>query len=244
MKADSQGWSNPPDEPHLEKEYIHVWRAALDCEAVVLRHLETTLTRDEKSRAARFIFARDRNHFIAARGILRTILSAYLQRPASDVEFLYGPQNKPAIHSGSSEPPIHFNLSHSHGLAVYAIGQQREVGIDLEMIQPALAGDEIAERFFSSQELAEIHSLPPRLRADAFFLCWTRKEAYVKARGAGMGIPLDSFDVSLTPGKPTELRSTDSGRWSLRSLQPAYGYVGAVVGEGQGWGLRLWDWRP
>jgi 4'-phosphopantetheinyl transferase len=244
MQVHSPDWSNPPDEPHVEKQYIHVWRASLDCEVAVLRHLETVLTPDEKSRAARFIFARDRDHFIVARGILRTLLGAYLQRPATDVEFLHGPQNKPAIHSDSPQPPIHFNLSHSHGLVIYAIGQQREVGIDLEMIQPAFAGEEIAERFFSSQELAELHSLPPQLRANGFFLCWTRKEAYVKARGAGMGIPLDSFDVSLTPGKPAELWSTDSRRWSLRSLQPADGYVGALVGEGQGWGVRLWDWRP
>jgi 4'-phosphopantetheinyl transferase len=244
MKVCSPDWSNPPDELHLEKENIHVWRATLDCEAAVLRRLETTLAPDEKSRAARFIFARDRNHFIAARAILRTLLGAYLQRPPSDVEFLYGPQNKPSIHSNSSEAPIHFNLSHSHGLAVYAFGQRREVGIDLEMIQPAFAGEEIAKRFFSSQELAELRSLPSQLRADGFFLCWTRKEAYVKARGAGMGIPLDSFDVSLTPGKPAELRSTDSDRWSLQPLQPGYGYVGAVVGEGKGWGLRLWDWHP
>jgi len=244
MKVCSPDWSNPPGEPHLEKENIHVWRASLDCEAAVLRRLETTLAPDEKSRAARFIFARDRNHFIAARGILRTLLGAYLQRSAADVGFLYGPQNKPAIHSGSAEPPIHFNLSHSHGLAIYAFAQRREVGIDLEMIQPAFAGEEIAERFFSSQELAELRSLPPQLRADGFFLCWTRKEAYMKARGTGMGIPLDSFDVSLSPGKPAELRSTDSDRWSMQSLQPAHGYAGAVVAEGKDWGLRLWDWRP
>ena len=244
MKVSSSDWSDPPDEPTLEQDNVHVWRASLDCENAVLRRMEATLTPDEKARASRFLFARDRDHFIAARGILRTLLGAYLRRPASTVEFLYGPQNKPGIDPGSPAAPIRFNLSHSHGLAVYAIGCQREVGIDLEMIQPAFAGEEVAERFFSARELAELHSLPPQLWTDAFFLCWTRKEAYVKARGAGMGIPLDSFDVSLTPEKPAELRSTDSGRWSLRSLQPACGYVGAVVGEGQGWGLRLWDWHP
>jgi 4'-phosphopantetheinyl transferase len=244
MRFQCPDWSNPPDEPNSEKEHIHVWRASLDCEDHVLRHLETTLAPDEKSRADRFVFARDRDHFIAARGILRTLLSAYLRRPASEVKFLYGPQTKPGIHAESPGPPIQFNLSHSHGLAVYAIGHQREVGIDLEKIQPAFAAEEVAERFFSARELAELHSLPPDSRVDGFFLCWTRKEAYLKARGAGMAIPLDSFDVSLTPGKPVELRSSDSGRWSCRSLRPASGYVGAVVGEGQGWGLRLWNWRP
>jgi 4'-phosphopantetheinyl transferase len=139
--------------------------------------------------------------------------------------------------------PVHFNLSHSRGLAVYAFARSRELGIDLEPIRPEFAGENIAERHFSSQELNEWHRLPPELRAEAFFLCWTRKEAYVKARGEGLQIPLASFSVTLTPGQPEELHSPDAARWHLHSFQPAPGYAAAVVGEGKDWRLLQWDWR-
>jgi 4'-phosphopantetheinyl transferase len=126
---------------------------------------------------------------------------------------------------------------------VYAFAHRRKIGIDVEAIRPEVARRDIAEHSFSSRELAELHALPPELQDEGFFLCWTRKEAYIKARGSGMGIPLDSFEVSLTPGQPEELRIPDKSCWSLRSLQPAPGYVGAVVGEGTDWKVRLWDWR-
>lgn len=235
-------WSSSPKDPQLESDAIHVWRASLDCESSVLHYLESLLAQDEQSRAARFIFQRDRNRFVAARGILRTILGAYIQRPAADLRFRYESEGKPALRLIEGEPSIRFNLSHSQDLAVYAVSNQREVGIDVEAIRSNIAEDEIAGRVFSAPELAEFHSLPPELQNLGFFHCWTRKEAYIKARGSGMGIPLDSFEVSLTPGQPEVLRSVDSSRWSLRSLQPAPGYVGAVVGEGKEWNLRLWNW--
>jgi 4'-phosphopantetheinyl transferase len=159
------------------------------------------------------------------------------------VEFTYGAAGKPALFLAGSEPSIHFNLSHSHGLAVYAFARRREVGIDVEAIRPKIARKEIADHSFSSRELAELQALPQELQDEGFFLCWTRKEAYIKARGSGMGIPLDSFEVSLTPGRPEELRSPDRHCWRLRSLEPAHGFVGAVVGEGTDWGMRLWDWN-
>jgi 4'-phosphopantetheinyl transferase len=235
-------WSSPPKDLRLESDAIHVWRATLDCESSVLHRLETLLSPDEKSRAARYIFQRDRDHFVVARGILRTILGIYIQRPAADLRFSYEPEGKPALRLTRGETAIRFNLSHSHGLAVYAFSNQREVGIDVEAIRSNIAEDELASRVFSAPELAEFHSLPGELQNLGFFHCWTRKEAYIKARGSGMGIPLDSFEVSLTPGQPEVLRSADSTRWSLYSIQPAPGYVGAVVGEGKGWELRLWNW--
>jgi len=236
-------WSHPPAELCLEDQNVHVWRAFLDCEGHVLQRLEASLAPDEISRAARFVFPRDRDHFIVARGILRSILGAYINRPASEIELIYGPAGKPAIQMSGGKPSIRFNLSHSHGLVVYAFSTWREIGIDVEAIRPDVAVEEIADRFFSARERAELQSLPQELRNEGFFLCWTCKEAYIKARGSGMGISLNSFGVSVTPGHPRELRSSDSSQWSLRSLQAAPGYVGAVVGEGRDWGLRLWDWE-
>ena len=113
----------------------------------------------------------------------------------------------------------------------------------MELIRPEFAADEIADRYFSPQEAMELRGLSPSLRVEAFFLCWTRKEAYIKARGEGLHIPLRSFHVSLTPGQPERLESRDSSHWSLHSLRPDACYVGALVGEGGGWRLRYWDWN-
>jgi 4'-phosphopantetheinyl transferase len=238
-------WATPKKELKLPEDEVHIWRTSLaDIEPGVLHRLEATLNPEEKSRAARFHFPRDRNYSVASRGILRELLGSYLKCTSTELEFRYGPQDKPALRTNDGESPIRFNLSHSHGLAAYAFSRAREVGIDVEMIRPDFAGDEIAERYFSGPELAELRALPPESRAEGFFLCWTRKEAYVKARGEGLQIPLGSFNVSLTPGQPEKLESSDSSRWSLYSFQPATQYVGAVVGEGKGWRLSKWDWKP
>ena len=142
---------------------------------------------------------------------------------------------------------IRFNLSHSHGVALYAVTRGREVGIDLEYIRSDLEVEQIAERFFSRREIATLRALPIDLRTDAFFLCWTRKETYLKARGEGLSLPLDQFDVSLIPGEPAALLSTHRGshealRWSLQELTPAPGYVAALGVEGHGWDLACRQW--
>jgi 4'-phosphopantetheinyl transferase len=229
-------------ELRLPEGDVHVWWALLGCDSARPERLEVLLSDDEQARAARFVFARDRHHFISARGILRTILGHYLQQPASSVEFTYEPEGKPRLRRTGSAPPLRFNISHSHGLAAFAFSCDREIGVDVEAIRIDINGDELAARFFSAKEIAELRSLPGDTRAEGFFLCWTRKEAYVKALGLGLGIPLDSFDVSLTPGKPETLTSTDSSRWMLRSFRPSNGYAGAVVAEGNDWNLHLLDW--
>jgi 4'-phosphopantetheinyl transferase len=237
-------WLAPSTQPALRSEQVHVWRASLDYEPSFLRNFESMLSGDEIGRAARFHFSRDRDHFVAGRGILRKLLGAYLDKPPASLKFNYGPKDKPALPAGDLSAPVKFNLSHSHGLAVYAFTLGREVGIDVEMIRPEFAGDEIAERYFSPREIAELRALPQDLRPEGFFNCWTRKEAYVKARGEGLQIPLESFDVSLTPGEPPKLASADSSRWSLRSIEPAPRYVAAVVAEGNDWQLWKWAWLP
>jgi 4'-phosphopantetheinyl transferase len=239
-------WSSPPKNLELPEREIHIWRANLDLEPEVLSRLASTLDNDEKARAGRFHFTRDRDNFTACRGILRELLGGYIGSSPASIEFAYGEFGKPAQHPRNSGPPIRFNLSHSSGLAVFAFARNCEIGIDLEAISPEFAGEEIAERYFSARELAELMALPAETRPEGFSLCWTRKEAYVKARGAGLQIPLDSFSVSLTPNQPERLESEDSYRWRLRSFKPAPGFVGAVVYEGvheaQGFHPRYWDW--
>jgi 4'-phosphopantetheinyl transferase len=237
-------WPSPPETPELPENAIHVWRASQAIDSTALQRLQKTLADDERTRAERFIFERDRTRFVAARGILRDILGRYLQCAPETIEFVYGPRGKPAISKRDSGHPLCFNLSHSHGLALIGISRKREIGIDVELIRPEFAGEEIAKRYFSAKEIDELSRLPAELRTEGFFLCWTRKEAYIKARGDGLHIPLENFDVSLTPGLPAELNSADQSRWSLRSLTPEPGYVAAVIAEGDAWRLRQFSWNP
>jgi 4'-phosphopantetheinyl transferase len=236
-------WCLPPQQLVLSQNEIHVWRAFLDLDGDAYDQLEATLSQDERARASRFRFESDQKHFIAARGILRNLLGRYLNELPSAIEFSYGPHGKPALRLQGANTPVSFNLSHSHGLALLAFSDMSEVGIDLEQVRPNFAVDEIAERFFSPREIAECCALPPEHRAERFFLLWTRKEAYIKARGGGLQISLDSFSFSLAPGQHETLQSDDSWRWSVRSFEPTPGFVSTLVAEGQGWGLRGWDWK-
>jgi 4'-phosphopantetheinyl transferase len=121
------------------------------------------------------------------------------------------------------------------------------VGVDLEYVRPSLTDDRLAERFFSAQEVTALRALPESAQTEAFFNCWTRKEAYIKARGRGLSISLASFAVSLAPAQLTNLPITgndgpEAGRWSLRALAPGQGYVAAIAAEGADWSLALWQW--
>src|SRR5579863_6164886 len=213
-------------------DQIHVWHARLDREENVLRRLEATLSPEEKARADRFHFVNDRNRFVVARGLLRELLGRYLHQPPASLEFSYGQHGKPALLGRDASIGLCFNLSHSAGLVVYAIAKERNLGIDVEHVQPASAGDEIAKRYFSAREVSDLRSLPPEARVEGFFHCWTRKEAYLKATGMGLQIPLDSFSVSLLPGKPVQFLSGVEPRWQVAAYHPAEGYVAAVVYDG------------
>ncbi len=240
-------WRFPREAPVLGNDEVHVWRAALDQSSSQRDSLLDTLAEDEQARAGRYHFQIDGERFIVARGVLREILGLYLNRAAQSVAFCYGPQAKPALAGKSGADAIHFNMSHSHGLALYAVARGREIGIDLEFVREGLEAEQLAERFFSQREIATLRALPAGLRKHAFFLCWTRKEAYIKARGEGLSMALDQFDVSLTPGEPAALLGTrpdsdEAARWSLRELSVAPGYVSALAVAGQGWSLCCWQW--
>lgn len=213
-----------------------------------MHDLQQTLDGNERVRAERFYFRRDRNHFIVAHGLLRLILSRYLNIEPSDLRFCYSPYGKPMLAKEFDGDRLRFNLSHSHGLALYAVTRARELGIDIERIRPDLTYEQLAERFFSPREVAALRAVPTSRRLGAFFSCWTRKEAYIKARGEGLSFPLDHFDVSLAPGEPATLLSTigdplETRRWSLRELDLAPGYAAALAVEGHDWRLKFWQWQ-
>lgn len=209
-----------------------MWQAALDREEEFLCQLEATLSLEEKARANRFHFANDRNRFVAARGVLRELLGQYLQQAPAALEFSYGRHGKPVLAGKEASSGLCFNLSHSAGLAVYAIAKGRNLGIDTEHVRPASAGDDIAQRYFSTREVNDLRTLPPEERVAGFFHCWTRKEAYLKATGMGLQIPLDSFSVSVLPAKPAQFLGGVEARWHMDAFRPAEGYVAAVVYDG------------
>jgi len=240
-------WRAPPETLVLGDDEIHVWRATLDQTPSQIQGFLHNLAADEQAKAERFYFERDREHFIAARGVLRAILGGYLNRAPESLSFCYSSHGKPALAGESDGEPIRFNVSHSYGVALYAITRGREVGIDLERIRFDLAVAEIAERFFSRREVAMLRTLPTEAQRQAFFRCWTRKEAYIKARGEGLSLPLDQFDVSLAPGEPAAVLGTqrdpsEASRWSLQELTPAPGYAATLTVEGHGWHLTRWQW--
>jgi 4'-phosphopantetheinyl transferase len=192
-------WRAPPGILVLGDDEVHVWRATLDqTPSQIQSHLHS-LAADEHVRAEQFYFERDRQHFIASRGVLRAILSGYLHRTPESLSFCYSSHGKPALAGETDDDAICFNVSHSHGVALFAVTRGREVGIDIEHIRSDLEVAEIAERFFSLREVAMLRMLPTEAQRQAFFRCWTRKEAYIKARGEGLSLPLDQFDVSVEP---------------------------------------------
>jgi 4'-phosphopantetheinyl transferase len=220
---------------------IHVWHAALDRDESVLARLQATLSPDERARADRFRFAKDKNHYTVARGLLRELLGKYLQQDPASLEFSYGPHGKPALAGKNAPSGLSFNLSHSFGLAVYAIARGRNLGIDVERIQPESAGEDIARRFFSPREVSDLRALPAEARTEAFFLCWTRKEAYIKALGTGLYTPLDGFSVSLGPGQCAEFLGGVDSRWHIAAFEPAEGYAAAVVYDGDASAVKFLD---
>lgn len=240
-------WPPPPADLSLAGNEIHLWQASLDLPALPVQNLRQTLAADELGRAKRFHFQKDRERFIVTRGVLRAILSRYLHIAPQQLRFTYSPYGKPALAHETGGDTLCFNLSHSHDLALYAITRNRQVGIDLEYLRALPDMEQVAQRFFSAQENSVLDTLPQNQRLEAFFNCWTRKEAYIKARGEGLSFRLDQFDVSLMPGEPAALLtvrgdSCEAARWSLQELEPAPGYVAALAVEGHGWHLHCWQW--
>jgi 4'-phosphopantetheinyl transferase len=216
-----------------------------------MEKLQQLLAADERERANRFHFEKDRRHFIVARATLRTLLGRYLKKEPAQLRFSYSDYGKPSLKLEPAQPTqrLRFNLAHSGGLAVLAFTEIGEIGIDLEQLRAEFTGDDIARRFFSATEVARLDRLSGDARFLAFFNCWTRKEAFIKAKGIGLSLALDQFDVSLAAGdEPAVLRTawdeSEAGRWSLRALELGMDYVGAVAVEAHDWQLNCWEFVP
>lgn len=238
------GWPAGPATPALSADEVHVWALPLDPPPAALERLGRLLAPDERARAARFRFERDRRRYVAGRARLRELLGRYLGADPAILRFAYGPQGKPAL-AGTGD--LRFNLSNSADRAVVALTLGRELGVDLEFMAERLADGGVARRFFAPAEVEALGRLPGERWLEGFFHCWTRKEAYLKALGSGLAAPLDGFEVAVGPDEPPRLvrvhaDPAEAARWSMAALAPAPGYIGAVIVEGSGWRLRCWEW--
>ena len=244
MTPNTSIWSYPPGSSAsiaLVEDEVHVWRLHLDRSS---EEFLTVLEADEVARANRFHFEKDRNHFVVARGFLRLLLGRYLLAEAKQLQFSYGAWGKPALGGEFSESGLRFNMSHSHGVALYAVTKEREIGVDVEHVRSEFASDDIARRFFSPFEVGVLCGLPEVDRVAAFFRCWTRKEAYIKATGRGLSQPLHGFDVTLGSGEDVALLRTDDGsheRWQLVDIEVGDGYAGALAVEKPVSKIRYWN---
>lgn len=225
----AQAWS-------LGDREIQIWRIALDVGPEHHRSLASLLSPEEEFRAQQYYFELDRVRFTACRGWLRALLSRFLAVPAQSLGFCHGPEGKPELRGTD----LRFNVAHSQGLALIAFARGREVGVDLEQVRPLQDAWKIVDQFFSAHEKQVLARLPADQQLQAFFHCWTRKEAVLKARGDGLSFPLDHLEVTLLPGDPARLvkvedQPAEAQRWRLLDLVPDEGFVGALAAEGGDW---------
>jgi 4'-phosphopantetheinyl transferase len=218
-------------------ELVHVWVVDLDDPSFPAAALAGLLSPDELARAARFRFDRDRHRFTVGRGLLRVLLGAYLNEEPAAIEFEYGASGKPRLRPSARAPELsdlEFNLAHSDACAVFAFTHATELGVDVEQLRPVREFGEIADRFFSPAEAERVRHTDPAARVDAFYRCWTRKEAFIKALGDGLSRPLDSFCVTINSDESpcVEWASGEpdaAGSWSLHHVEPRPGFVAALA---------------
>jgi 4'-phosphopantetheinyl transferase len=236
-------WKAPSRDLELGPHDVHLWIAAIpDC-LPALDCYQSVLADDERERAARFHFEHDRWRYAITRGILRKLLGRYVGR--TDVTLTCNRYGKPALEDRASA--LRFNVAHSRDLALFGFILKHEVGVDVEWIRPDFATTDIAQRFFAPDEASALAALPQPVRVQGFFNCWTRKEAYIKARGMGLSLGLHSFAVTFAPGEPAALIRVDGDptgpqRWTMSDLPTTEGYAAAVAVEARALELHHFRW--
>lgn len=247
MIPEKDKWEAAPLQALLAEDEVHVWCASLEQGQACVQALREHLDEAERAKADRFHFEKDRRHYTVGRGVLRDLLGRYLRVPPARVIFSYNSYGKPALAGPFAAGDLRFNMSHSGGVGLFAFTRGREAGVDVEALREDFASREVAQHFFSGREVSALCAVPPEQYTRAFFNCWTRKEAYIKALGEGLSHPLDSFAVSLTPGEPARLLSTDrdpreAERWSLFDITSLQGFAAALAVEGGGLRVRCYRW--
>lgn len=225
---------------------LHLWRIDLDARDVAPDGLSACLSAEELHRAERFAREADRRRFVVSHASQRTILGQYLATEPIDVAFRCRLGGKPELATANGQLPLRFNLSHSGEMALVAITRDREIGVDIEHIRPSIDASGIVERFFAPGECAVWRTLPHQEQTAAFFRCWTRKEAYLKARGVGLSSGLDRFEVSFAPDEAARLLCSDptdaTANWHIYDVSPNAEYMAACVVEGAAERIAVFDW--
>ena len=244
-------WQEPPVTLEMAEDEVHLWLATLKRSPDEVDEFRQLLSHDEKARADRFHFTQDKIYYTVGRGLLRRLLSRYVQIEPTQLQFGYNQYGKPHL---SLTPPgiagqplqlLSFNLSHSGELALYGFSWRRAIGVDIEFMGRELEFLSIAKNFFSPAEIQVLNrQTSAQTVATAFYNCWTRKEAYIKAHGMGLSLPLDSFDVTLAPGEAAQLLATrpdasEALKWNLHDLVVPEGYAAALATEGDEWQLAM-----
>lgn len=227
----------------LDSDRVDLWHAALNVSDPHCHALRQVLTDEECRRADRIRIDRPRRQFIVARATLRHVLARYLRQRPEQVGLTCDAHGKPRLVHSDGDADLCFNLSHSHDLALFAVAWQRPVGVDVEHVRPTVRCDALAGRFFSPYEVEALQALPPAERRAAFFACWTRKEAFLKAKGTGLRLPLNQFDVTVEPDGPARLLRVcwdpaEVGHWHLDNLQIEPGYAAALAVRGSAAAVR------
>jgi 4'-phosphopantetheinyl transferase len=236
--------SSEPRVPiRLRNSEVHLWKMLLEVNNKVASRLNELLSADEQEKASRFHFAADRRRFVITRGCLRALLSRYTNMAPETIQFAYGKYGKPSLPQATRESAqIEFNVAHSGNTAAFAFTRIGNIGIDIEQIRTDFDADDIAQRYFSAAEISSLGQTSLAARHAAFFSCWTRKEAFLKAKGVGLSYSLKQFDVTVSPTSPARLLSTrpdakEAARWSMKSFDLARGYAATVVVAGHNWQL-------
>jgi len=239
-------WQPGPQTPALAAGEAHVWRLRLVQPAGELARLAATLSDDERARAARFYFERDRSAFTVVRGALRTLIAGYLGAAPGTLVFGYRDKGKPYLAAPGGD--LQFNVSHSGDFALLAFTRGCEIGVDVERRRPMQELHSLARMSFSPDEFAALCRLPVAAQTDAFFACWSRKEAFIKVTGEGIS-QLAEFDVTLAPGEPMRLLrvngvAPDALPWSMHELPAIADHAAALAIEARETRIRCWDWPP
>lgn len=219
----------------LGTDEVHIWLAELDHPPWPVADLSASLSPDEHRRAGSYVFERHRRRFIIGRGLLRSLLARYLGLEPGSLRLRYGAWGKPELATPSGNPPLRFNCSHSHRLALYALARGRRIGVDLEVLRPVPEAESIAGGWFSPDERSALLAADPHHRAALFLRYWTGKEAYAKAIGHGLRDELKGIEITLVAHRVRHKEDREAevaAGWSLRELHPANDYVGALVVEG------------
>lgn len=225
-------WKDPPQRPLIKWPGIHLWQASLNFPAASIEALWELLAESELKRACRFSFERDRQRYIAGRGLLRLIIGQYLGVNPRLLRFAYRTQGKPVLAGPGKDQPLDFSLSHSRDLVLFALASKRRIGVDIELIRAIPRLDQIIKKICSLDEQVYLQGLTPDRRKEAFFYLWTRREAYLKAKGKGLTQLLECIDLPPEKTAGPGAGSDEPDRWTVNNFIPSPGYAAALAFQG------------